>query len=764
MTKEEILAAAGFPNTPEGISAFYEAYPKPGDWQQAQQMGFGGVPLGLDIMLKHGGMPCYECGGPHMQVGGAMTQDLEGRYPMFNYGGMDGYHMMPNGEYMSDADMNYDLGGDTLNYFQKLVKASMKKTGGNTTLQGGNQQNYPQEQMDYTTNFLANTAHNAIAQETGKEVQNAFMQAEKQYAMNQDDGYMAYGGNSYDQMNPQNAALQNMYANQINTYQNQRAQDHRNLFNAFSENNLPEAEDGVTTGQPDHSAILRQLAEEFGPASRRTGLPLFPANIDSYYGINKRDSKKLAGIPQGFQMDGVEITPKWGFGARTAMNVGNLFRNKENDKTVPGWAPKKIHYKFSGKRGYRPEEPRPDGKTVLPQVGPQTAQNAANPYGPAPTGTTQAGFPFMPASVMPGYNASGKSTIPQMPGQYNWNAQLPQGKASDMLNQSASYMNKNEDNSVPPEVSLSWGETPNYPDYQPQNNYNFGPQGINSVDPDWNAISRTSPGWQQDAMVDQYMKNTQQMNSVRVNPYAGDPSAQTYVNEFYGLPKNYRGQIPQSKKVDYARQQLQSRAYGGALKKYQKWGEVQNQGQATPVSFSNNYPNTYSFSGAPATSSYVNPYAKPQIKTADESKNTPYQEGSKVQYDRTRDRSNEDISVEGDLSRKYRGVGAAVGQYMDPIVNTVAGALEAPAMARAKQNYEYTKIADNAMVITPMNAKNRGDYDPNSGMFQPNNYVYGARYGGFMQEGGMYNEGEELDLSEQEIADLEAQGYTIERQ
>jgi len=42
MTKEEILAAAGFPNTPEGIAAFYEAYPDQGAWQQ--QMAFGGIP------------------------------------------------------------------------------------------------------------------------------------------------------------------------------------------------------------------------------------------------------------------------------------------------------------------------------------------------------------------------------------------------------------------------------------------------------------------------------------------------------------------------------------------------------------------------------------------------------------------------------------------------------------------------------------------------------------------------------------------------
>ena len=58
MTKEEILAAAGFPNTPEGIAAFYEAYPDQGAWQQ--QMAFGGIPFGAGITLAYGGTPLYK--------------------------------------------------------------------------------------------------------------------------------------------------------------------------------------------------------------------------------------------------------------------------------------------------------------------------------------------------------------------------------------------------------------------------------------------------------------------------------------------------------------------------------------------------------------------------------------------------------------------------------------------------------------------------------------------------------------------------------
>lgn len=66
MTKEEILAAAGFPNTPEGIAAFYDAYPDQGVWQQRMAYGgspfIQGFPFGAGITMAEGGTPYY--GGP----------------------------------------------------------------------------------------------------------------------------------------------------------------------------------------------------------------------------------------------------------------------------------------------------------------------------------------------------------------------------------------------------------------------------------------------------------------------------------------------------------------------------------------------------------------------------------------------------------------------------------------------------------------------------------------------------------------------------
>jgi hypothetical protein len=48
-------------------------------------------------------------------------------------------------------------------------------------------------------------------------------------------------------------------------------------------------------------------------------------------------------------------------------------------------------------------------------------------------------------------------------------------------------------------------------------------------------------------------------------------------------------------------------------------------------------------------------------------------------------------------------------------------------------------IADNAKTVTPANAKNRGNYDINSGMFRPDNMV--VAYGGSIyQNGGMQDQ------------------------
>ena len=586
MTKEEIL---------NGMSEqeFYSLYPTREAWEQVQQqMAYGGMPNIMGIPFGAGVI---------MEAGGAMTQDLEGQYPSFGYGGYD----------------------SPFNYGQFPGMAH----GGNTTSQGGNQDFLNNRNNTYL-NYIQNNVLKNIQQEESEKVQNAFMQMENSYRMGgapcyECGGYHMQGGGSYDMLNQQNLALQNMYGQQMQQYQDQHAQDRAAFANLF----LPQAAEGAQ--QPDHGALLHQFAEEFGPRSRRTGLPLFPANLSPYYQIGKKDAAKLAGLPKNFKMEGLEITPKWGLGARTAMNIGNLFRSKENDRTTPGWAPKSIHYKFTGKRGYMPGEPRPDTHETVQQsaIGPKTTYDQANPYGPIPAGTTQASVPYLPSSIRPGYNASGK-----------------------MINEK-------------------------YPGLTPS-----------------------------------YISSSSQFNTMA---YGGD---------YFDGGGNY------------------PTLFGT---------------QNNPIDLKGSTTNQWSFAGQQSapTPTAAGVYGKPalSIDTRNQTEDSPYVQGSQVQYDAAKDRSNEDITVEGDIDKKWKGIRETIGQYAIPTLNFVSSGLENKNYKKFKKKMEASMLADNAFVTTPLNAKNRGDYDINSGILRSDDYVpvqfpgY-AQWGGFntMAVGGSYEKDQEL--------------------
>ncbi len=86
--------------------------------------------------------------------------------------------------------------------------------------------------------------------------------------------------------------------------------------------------------------------------------------------------------------------------------------------------------------------------------------------------------------------------------------------------------------------------------------------------------------------------------------------------------------------------------------------------------------------------------------------------------------------------------GEGMANAMIAGTNMASSFLEAGQNAKNEQKLGELRLADNAFVSTPGNAQSRGDYDPNSGMFRPDDMVpvqfagYGA-YGGSFQDGGM---------------------------
>jgi hypothetical protein len=88
--------------------------------------------------------------------------------------------------------------------------------------------------------------------------------------------------------------------------------------------------------------------------------------------------------------------------------------------------------------------------------------------------------------------------------------------------------------------------------------------------------------------------------------------------------------------------------------------------------------------------------------------------------------------------------------------------------AKNQQKLSELRLADNAFVSTPANAQSRGDYDPNSGMFRPDDMVpvqfagYGA-YGGSFQDGGMQQQQPDPQQIMQGVATMLQQGAQPEQ-
>lgn len=120
------------------------------------------------------------------------------------------------------------------------------------------------------------------------------------------------------------------------------------------------------------------------------------------------------------------------------------------------------------------------------------------------------------------------------------------------------------------------------------------------------------------------------------------------------------------------------------------------------------------------------------------------------------------------LNRKYSGQ-EDLWKYAPGAFNTLAAGIESrhdrPEM-KAAQLAMMTPGSDiGPFQSIPATGRRMGDYDPNSGMFRPNQMVPvqfpGGNYG-YSQMGGALEEGEEMNLSPEEIAELKAQGYEIE--
>jgi hypothetical protein len=397
MTKEEILAAAGYPNTPEGIAAFYNEYgtpdaffakhggslsgaPHDGQPTADQFFNYGShvndklnVPMSNPFFLKQGGTyyggPTrpYAYGGDITEFcwGGGlpggpneMPEMLEGGYnsPM-NYGSFP-----VTSEYGGildasnrDAFPMMEQGGANLSKIIKAASKKMKKayaSGGNTTIQGGNQ-NFLENRNNAFTNSIKNNVYNAFI----KEEEKAAMQALNPYATGMEDMDQTYQAKKGKQKEPDDVPI-----------------DFRRAL-------------------PDLFPVGRDYSQ------------YIPANIQSQYFMSNADYAKMYDLnkrlaDKSFQLnkDGFEGISEYGPMARLLGKTGRKI-----------FGPKSVTYKFTG-RGVK-QVPVKDAELNM--------QNFEKNYGPREADYRKYEGPFADENKdnLPDY-LNKKITSPTSPNQW----------------------------------------------------------------------------------------------------------------------------------------------------------------------------------------------------------------------------------------------------------------------------------------------------------------------------------------------------------
>ena len=911
MTKEEILAAAGFPNTPEGIAAFYDTYGSREEWEQAQQqMAYGGmpnimgIPFGAGITMRDGGLtkyqgnvtgsqvpgfdstnmvltgqgdlsaqqaaaakltlesnneytntagdrrfvkninpgvstfsangtqgdymntpttgtvginyntvptnnnftalpilgrkpnqmydtntgklisqkkggtPCYDCGGPHMQGGGAMTQDLEGQYPVFGYGGYD-Y------DYGGPSPFNYGQfpamkpGGDpdmAALWLAQQQFALQKRTGKNFPSDakptGTNPLNFNPylkgsdiaEIDSMHTNpydpriaayFKGSKVIAGPAENTGPAIQAARNINRGKMFKKDDEIYTNYrktGGNSTAQGGNQDFLTQyrddfkNVIRKNVDTFD--RKAEFEAVQNAFMKATTPQQQSmGYQTGGGMMS--YRQDYNQIDPMNA-ANQAMYQDQIDNFQ--NER-SNVYSGWKDLF-------TPQYADeGIQTgdmSAKAGETYSQWAKRNNIPGGGKTLNDRVWDGRQWSTVKQPQTNSQNYgtsgslhlpnweyqnhLPNNTIRTGYTLGkkdfarmNDMGPNAQ-ITGAKFNYGPVGrLMP--NRIGPRSIEvgvTGPGAGRYEDQMHAAEKMALPWLQNNKKGKKSDYQGPfPETELP----SNTADYTGVNDQNaFGelfPQGV------------YKPGMSPQDMMSSNLYKTPNMGpsiDTRWEDIVRDP-----INPYTNMAK-----VPRNN-------------YGGL---YKAFDGFENSVKMEPDYLAPK--NSFELFDA-----YANQGLKDSIQDTEDlglrnpDTNSPYGI-NKFKF-----------------KKQTKGVGMTALKNAPLIADTLRSGINAGAYRDARENLDASQISMNAIESQRLNAGSRGDYATYlQGEFQPQNMLpvqfpgSVARYGGYMQDGGyytdqdyfqtggMYNEGEELDLSPEEIADLRthlrAQGYDVE--
>jgi len=596
------------------------------------------------------------------QSGGSMTQDLQGKYPVFGKGG-------------------YDTGGPSpFNYGQFPAMSH----GGDTTKQGGNEDFLNNRKGSYMS-FIQNNVLKNMHKEESEKVQNAYMQMEQGMHQMPDGSMMpnnmmqvgggpgmSYGYNAYDAPNMDNQYKQQMYQAKINSYKDQHAQDRENMFganqmlaanidqnlaargafsNALDQLGNPTAQKGGTAQeQADWNAAMAQGEDEMA----------------NYTATRKAEhEKELYDYLQGLKGQGRQTT-------------NTSYQQNTNQESA--------------------QQNMPWFKQLAEEFGPQSRTNGLN---------------YFPANLSKYYkmNKAGKEAFVNLPENFKTKGieitrtKGPLGRT--WLGKKMGIGDKKIN--IKLSGTSDWANSP----------YEQGPQ-VRLSDP-------TNP---------------------LLKPYS-----QTSTGAPIGTYETQSGSFaPPAFDLGKDRTPM---AYGGDY--------YAQEGRSVLGPNPMGMPKGISLKGAPPATSFVAAPGPIDYKTKAGIKD-PYESSMGVGESGT-----DNIDAEADITPAWAGWKQTLGQYAIPGMNMLANKFEQKDLRASQARLDQGMLADNAMVRKPGNAFDMGTYNVNSGDFRENQkvpvqYPGYAQWGGFntMQMGGGLEEGEELDLSPEEIEDLRAQGYDVE--
>lgn len=629
------VAAVPPMSTPKGEYGGYMAYG-------------GGLPGGANEY----NMPCMNCGG-YMEQGGDYNSPTNyGSFPAIQAGGV----------LNADNNMSYPMLEDGGRYnLLNLIKAASKKMkkayGGDTVTQGGNSDNYNE---GITKDFLKGIQNNTMSALMNEEEEGA------SYAVKQMGG---------PQLNPQNAAMQNMYQQRVDNLQNnvdQSGQDFMNAGKAFAQTYNPYTKTSVKAA--DGIQVL---------LNKQTGKPFTAEEYAEYQKYFGKDGSKEASTTSG-------------------NTKGNIYNYGPAQGT---------NYFPMNYRNVNKISKADDAMLRQLAANPTTNLKEYKNFNFGPFGRTKMKFGYK--DIDPEFKPTGNK-------EYTPNT-TTENKTNTITNTNT-------------ETNSNKTESPN----------------SRMTVEDMNKRGVYAPGMTVD---DQLVSNLYRKQS---EPKQG-PIYQEKLTDDWNRDINNK-QVPLPS--------VNNKAYGGGLYEYQMAGEA-------PMSF----PSWGSPIGGPAA-----PTPTPQsagfgqnniMMNGATDKPAPFTSGKTSGFEGANGPEKEATITQKRKTGLNRE--AAVNWGLAGI-NKFSSILEQN-QDRSSEQLADSQIAGNAFLAKPANAASYGDYNINSGDFRENqkvpvqfpgntaatNNTGFAAYGGYMEEGGESDEEiYEDDLTDEEIAELRAQGYDVE--